>query len=87
MLDEGPGLAEGEEEALFERFARGSASRGASGTGLGLAIVQTLAERWGGRASLRNRPDGGTCGEVRLPATTALPTPNPELDEALQAGS
>jgi signal transduction histidine kinase len=87
VLDEGPGLAEGEEEALFERFARGSASRGASGTGLGLAIVQTLAQRWGGTASLRNRPDGGTHAEVRLPATTALPTPNPELDEALQAGS
>ena len=28
VLDEGPGLAEGEEEALFERFARGSASQG-----------------------------------------------------------
>jgi signal transduction histidine kinase len=86
VLDEGPGLAEGEEEALFERFARGSASREASGTGLGLAIVQTLAQRWGGTASLRNRPDGGARAEVRLPATTALPTPNRELDEALSAG-
>ncbi len=88
VLDEGPGLAEGEEDALFERFARGSASGGASGTGLGLAIVQTLAQRWGGRASLSNRPEGGARAEVRLPATTtALPTPNPKLDEALHAGS
>jgi len=87
VLDEGPGLAEGEEEALFERFARGSASAGASGTGLGLAIVQTLAQRWGGRASLRNRPEGGARAEVRLPAKAALPTLNPELDEALSAGS
>jgi signal transduction histidine kinase len=85
VLDEGPGLAEGEEEALFERFARGSASRDApSGTGLGLAIVQTLAQRWGGRASLRTRPDGGARAELRLPAG-ALPTPNPALDEALTA--
>jgi signal transduction histidine kinase len=87
VLDEGPGLAEGEEQALFERFARGSASRGASGTGLGLAIVQTLAQRWGGRASLGNRPEGGARAEIRLPAEAALPTLNPELDEALRAGS
>jgi signal transduction histidine kinase len=85
VLDEGPGLAQGEEEALFERFARGSASRGGpSGTGLGLAIVQTLAQRWGGRASLRTRPEGGARAELRLPAG-ALPTPNPALDEALTA--
>jgi signal transduction histidine kinase len=87
VLDEGPGLTVGEEEALFERFARGSASGGASGTGLGLAIVQTLAQRWGGRASLENRPEGGARAEVRLPAPAALPRPNPELDEALSAGS
>ena len=85
VLDEGPGLAEGEEEALFERFARGSASKsGPGGTGLGLAIVQTLAQRWGGSASLRTRPEGGARAEIRLPAG-ALPTPNPELDEALTA--
>ena len=87
VLDEGPGLTAGEEKALFERFARGSASGGASGTGLGLAIVQTLAQRWGGRASLENRPEGGARAEVRLPAPTALPRPNPELDEALSPGS
>jgi two-component system, OmpR family, sensor kinase len=87
VLDEGPGLTAGEEEALFERFTRGSASGGAPGTGLGLAIVQTLAQRWDGRASLVSRPEGGCRAEFRLPATTALPTPNPELDEALHAGS
>jgi two-component system, OmpR family, sensor kinase len=85
VLDDGPGLAEDEEEALFERFARGSASKGGpSGTGLGLAIVQTLAQRWGGRASLRTRPEGGARAELRLPAG-ALPALNPALDEALTA--
>src|SRR5262249_2952580 len=38
VLDEGPGLAAGEETKLFDRFARGSAGSGRSGTGLGLAI-------------------------------------------------
>jgi signal transduction histidine kinase len=87
VLDDGPGLATGEEEALFERFARGSASGASPGTGLGLAIVQTLAARWGGRALLSNRPEGGARAEIRLPATPALPRLNPELDEALPAGS
>ncbi len=68
VLDEGPGLAPGEDTELFERFARGSAGRGGpAGTGLGLAIVDTLARRWRGRASMENRPEGGTRAEVRLP--------------------
>jgi two-component system, OmpR family, sensor kinase len=83
VLDEGPGLAEGEEEALFERFARGSASKGApTGTGLGLAIVQTLAQRWGGQASLRTRPEGGARAEIRLPAH-GTPAPDREPDATL----
>jgi two-component system, OmpR family, sensor kinase len=68
VLDEGPGLAPGEETELFERFARGTAGRsGPGGTGLGLAIVQTLARRWRGQASIANRPEGGMRAEVRLP--------------------
>jgi signal transduction histidine kinase len=63
VLDEGPGLAEGEEKRLFERFARGSAGSDRSGTGLGLAIVEALARRWQGRAALANRPEGGTRAE------------------------
>jgi two-component system, OmpR family, sensor kinase len=79
--DDGPGLAPGEEAQVFERFARGSAGRGASGSGLGLPIVATLARRWGGRASIVNRPEGGARASIELPA--ALPTLNRELDRAL----
>ncbi len=83
--DEGPGLAAGEEEHVFERFARGSAGRGAAGSGLGLPIVGTLASRWGGTASIRNRSAGGAQARVELPAAPAatLPTLNRELDRAL----
>jgi signal transduction histidine kinase len=73
VLDEGPGLEPGEEARLFERFTRGSAGSGRSGTGLGLAIVQTLARRWRGSASLRQRPEGGTRAEVRFPAAATVP--------------
>ena len=87
VLDDGPGIAPGEEEAVFERFRRGSASKSSSGTGLGLAIVQTLAQRWGGRASLSARAEGGTRAEIRLPAGDALPTPNRDLGVPIGAPS
>jgi signal transduction histidine kinase len=87
VLDDGPGLEPGEEQAVFERFRRGSAGKSSPGTGLGLAIVQTLAQRWGGRASLSARPEGGTRAEIRLPAGDALPSPNPELGEPIGARS
>jgi signal transduction histidine kinase len=74
VLDEGPGVAEGEATQLFERFARGRAgSNGPAGTGLGLAIVQTLAERWHGRATIRNRDSGGARAGVRLPKAPTMP--------------
>jgi two-component system, OmpR family, sensor kinase len=71
VLDAGPGLEPGEEERVFERFARGSISRTRPhGTGLGLAIVAALARRWGGSATIANRPEGGAIAEIRLPAAS-----------------
>jgi two-component system, OmpR family, sensor kinase len=84
VLDDGPGLEPGEEQAVFERFGRGRAGRtGASGTGLGLAIVQTLAERWGGRAALLPRPEGGTRAEIRLPASGVMPSDEAQPTEPI----
>lgn len=71
VLDEGPGLAAGEEETVFERFHRGTAGRrGRGGTGLGLAIARELARRWSGEVTLTSRDDRplGAVGEIRLPA-------------------
>jgi signal transduction histidine kinase len=77
VLDNGRGIEDDEAERVFDRFYRGSASRdGTPGTGLGLAIVEALARRWGGRATLTNRPDGGARAELRFPAVPA-PTPSP----------
>jgi signal transduction histidine kinase len=58
VLDEGPGLAAGEETRLFERFARGSAGSGRGGTGLGLAIVDTLAPPLARSRGAREPPGG-----------------------------
>jgi signal transduction histidine kinase len=88
VLDEGPGLDPDEGERVFQRFYRGSASRGgAAGTGLGLAVVESLAARWGGEVTLANRPEGGARAEVVLRAVRALPKPDPELDESLPGRS
>jgi signal transduction histidine kinase len=83
VSDEGPGIDPEESERLFDRFYRGSGSSGTEGTGLGLAVVDALARRWGGEASLANREPTGARAELRLPAI-ALPSPDPELDEALR---
>jgi two-component system, OmpR family, sensor kinase len=68
VLDEGPGLEEAEQEAVFERFHRGTAGRkSAPGTGLGLPIARELARRWGADVTLRSRDDGlGAVAELRF---------------------
>jgi len=67
ILDEGPGLAPGEEEAVFERFSRGSAGRrGPSGTGLGLPIARELSRQWDGDVTLRNRDGAGLSAVIGL---------------------
>jgi signal transduction histidine kinase len=84
VLDEGPGIDPDESERLFQRFYRGSASRGGpSGTGLGLAVVESLAARWGGSVTLGNQPGGGARAEVTLPAAIALQRADLPLDESL----
>jgi signal transduction histidine kinase len=84
VLDEGPGVDPDENERVFQRFYRGSASRGGpSGTGLGLAVVESLAARWGGSVALGNQPGGGARAEVTLPAAIALQRADPPLDESL----
>jgi signal transduction histidine kinase len=67
VLDDGPGLAPGEEEVVFERFSRGSAGKqGTKGTGLGLAIARELTRQWGGEVRLRNRSGGGLVATIEL---------------------
>jgi signal transduction histidine kinase len=71
VLDDGPGLAPGEEDEVFARFHRGRAGRaGARGTGLGLPIARELMRCWGGDAVLTNRPGGGASATLTARAFT-----------------
>jgi two-component system OmpR family sensor kinase len=77
VRDDGPGIAEPLRSRLFERFARGDASRNraAGSTGLGLAIVHAVVTAHGGTIEVEGTP-GATTFTVRLPlvgAPDALP--------------
>lgn len=72
VLDRGPGLEPGEEEAVFERFHRGSAGAETKGSGLGLSIALELAGEWGGTVSVENREGGGTRAVLDLPGVPLL---------------
>ena len=75
VRDRGPGLGDGEQELVFERFRRGSAARRVpNGTGLGLPIARELLVPWRGRVTLHNRPGGGAVARISLPRfTDSLP--------------
>ena len=65
--DNGPGIGVSERLRIFERFARGTASRNSVGSGLGLAIVAEHALALGGRAYVDTSPSGGARFVVVIP--------------------
>jgi two-component system OmpR family sensor kinase len=68
VRDEGVGVHPDERERIFERFARGDASRRRyRGGGLGLAIVKTVALAHGGRVELSGRYGAGATFTIVLP--------------------
>jgi two-component system OmpR family sensor kinase len=78
--DDGPGIPAELQTVVFERFARGDASRsrsaGAAGsTGLGLAIVQSVVAAHGGTVGLASAP-GRTVFSVTLPPAHSQPLPS-----------
>ena len=77
VRDRGPGLPDGDPDALFGRFwrAEGGRERGRAGAGLGLAIVAGIVAAHHGTVEAANAPGGGACFTVRLPAT-AQPAPS-----------
>jgi two-component system OmpR family sensor kinase len=72
--DDGPGIPPELLPHVFERFARGDASRSrsAGSTGLGLAIVQAVVTAHGGQVHVSSVP-GRTIFAVHLPVTYSQP--------------
>ena len=71
--DEGPGLAEGDADLVFERFFRSdpSRSRHTGGAGLGLAIVASIVTAHGGSVEVGSGQAGGALFRVLLPCAPA----------------
>ena len=66
LLDQGPGIAEADQQRIFGRFERADAREG--GTGLGLAIARRLARSMGGDVTLDSAPGEGARFTLTLPA-------------------
>jgi two-component system sensor histidine kinase KdpD len=72
IRDRGPGLPEGQEARIFEKFHRGRTEGG--GAGLGLAICRGIVLAHGGRIWAEQRAEGGACFHIVLPIEGAPPT-------------
>ena len=66
VADEGPGIAEADQQRIFERYERVGDAPG--GIGLGLAISRRLARSMGGDIELQSTPGEGARFTLVLPA-------------------
>jgi PAS domain S-box-containing protein len=69
VADDGPGIAPGNLERIFDRFYRpeGDATRRVQGSGLGLSITRAMAELHGGRVWAESVPGEGATFHLTLP--------------------
>ncbi len=74
IADRGPGIADDQKAAAFERFRRaGRGDRGGEGSGLGLAIVRQVAETHG-TIALLDRPGGGLIARLEIRTENGSPS-------------
>jgi two-component system, OmpR family, sensor histidine kinase KdpD len=69
VIDQGPGIAPGEEALIFDKFFRGTRQHHrVRGSGMGLAIAKVIVEAQGGQIGVTSTP-GGSVFYLRLPTT------------------
>jgi two-component system, OmpR family, sensor histidine kinase KdpD len=83
--DHGPGLPPGREEALFDKFERGSKESAAPGVGLGLAISRAIVQTHGGAMRGENRR--GPAGIEGARFVIELPRGEPPVDDGSMSAS
>ena len=79
--DDGPGVAPGMRDRIFDRFVRPGSGRGrvSGGAGLGLAIVRSIVTAHGGSVEIRDGEPRGTAFELSLPAFELSENSQPQL--------
>jgi two-component system, OmpR family, sensor kinase len=67
VRDRGPGIAEADQQRIFDRFTRAGAAEWSDGTGLGLTIVQAIARAHHGRVELDSLEGAGALFTLVVP--------------------
>jgi two-component system, OmpR family, sensor histidine kinase KdpD len=73
VADRGPGLPEGDEIRVFEKFYRGKHRGDRGGVGLGLPICRGIVEVHGGRIWAERREGGGVVFRFTIPMEGSAP--------------
>jgi two-component system sensor histidine kinase KdpD len=74
VADRGPGIAEGQEKRIFDKFQRAGREGNPEGVGLGLTICRAIVSAHGGRIWVQNRAGGGASFQFALPIEGEAPT-------------
>ncbi|GAB4256774.1 MAG: hypothetical protein Kow0027_23960 [Saprospiraceae bacterium] len=97
VSDTGPGIAEADQQRIFDRYYQSSSNGSAAGggTGIGLALCKQLTEILGGRIGVQSKPGAGSTFTVELPVEVVqredatkepkAPRPLPEEKETASA--
>jgi two-component system, OmpR family, sensor histidine kinase KdpD len=77
VADQGPGIAPGDRDRVFDAFTQlgEGAPDAAGGSGLGLAISRAIVLAHGGRIWIEGTPAGGTAVTFELPVRGGAPVP------------
>jgi len=77
VVDQGPGIPEGELHTIFKEFHRGTArpAAGERSTGLGLAIARRIVEAHGGTIGVESAVGKGSTFFFTLPASPGVACP------------
>jgi two-component system, OmpR family, sensor histidine kinase BaeS len=86
VQDQGPGVAPGDRERVFEPFGTLGADPASGGTGLGLAIVRWVTDLHGGRVGFVDPEPGSTGARVRV-ELPLRPTGRPDRPDRIEAAT
>ncbi len=84
VRDHGPGVAKGQEEAIFDKFTRGQSESATPGVGLGLAICRAIVQAHRGRIWVESSDPTGRETGATFSFTLPMGTP-PSVDLAEDA--
>ncbi len=80
IADNGPGLPQGMEESVFEKFFRANPESHSPGVGLGLTICRAIVGLHGGQIRARRGEQGGAVFEFELPQRGSAPGADSETE-------